>query len=79
MSHTHDRFASASTPSVSVCRMRHGRWAPREQYAAALMEDALGASEDHPAAFAHFVGQMGPEEVSALRKALRNAGRQDRS
>ncbi|MFJ8108094.1 BlaI/MecI/CopY family transcriptional regulator [Streptomyces sp. NPDC096132] len=50
----------------------------REQYAAALMEEALGASQDHPAAFAHFVEQMGPEEVSALRKALRDAGRRDR-
>ncbi|MBO3678614.1 BlaI/MecI/CopY family transcriptional regulator [Streptomyces sp. NEAU-YJ-81] len=47
----------------------------REEYTAALMEDALGTSEDRPAALAHFVEQMGPEEVSALRKALRAAGR----
>ncbi|MDX3458645.1 BlaI/MecI/CopY family transcriptional regulator [Streptomyces sp. ME02-8801-2C] len=51
----------------------------REEYSAALMEEALGTSEDHTAALAHFVGQMAPDEVSALRKALRGAGRQDRS
>ncbi|MCX4662130.1 BlaI/MecI/CopY family transcriptional regulator [Streptomyces sp. SID4919] len=51
----------------------------REEYAAALMEDALGASEDRPVALAHFVEQMSPEEVGALRKALRAAGRQDRA
>ncbi|MCX5302773.1 BlaI/MecI/CopY family transcriptional regulator [Streptomyces sp. NBC_00160] len=49
----------------------------REQYSAALMEDALGASEDRPVALAHFVEQMNPDEVSALRKALRAAKRQD--
>lgn len=49
----------------------------REQYSAALMEDALGASEDRPVALAHFVQQMTPDEVSALRKALRAAKRQD--
>ncbi|MBL1095569.1 BlaI/MecI/CopY family transcriptional regulator [Streptomyces coffeae] len=47
----------------------------REEYTAALMEDALGTSEDRTAALAHFVRQMGPEEVNALRKALRTAGR----
>ncbi|QKV96773.1 BlaI/MecI/CopY family transcriptional regulator [Streptomyces sp. NA02950] len=47
----------------------------REEYTAALMEDALGTSEDRTAALAHFVRQMGPEEVNALRKALRVAGR----
>ncbi|MEU0042780.1 BlaI/MecI/CopY family transcriptional regulator [Streptomyces werraensis] len=50
----------------------------REEYSAALMEEALGASEDRPVALAHFVEQMSPEEVSALREALRKAGRQDR-
>jgi predicted transcriptional regulator len=49
----------------------------REQYAAALMEEALGASEDRPAALAHFVQQMSPEEVGALREALATAARQD--
>lgn len=47
----------------------------REEYSAALMEDALGTSEDRPTALAHFVEQMSPEEVSALREALRAAGR----
>lgn len=47
----------------------------REEYSAALMEDALGASEDRPMALAHFVEQMSPSEVAALRKALRNAGK----
>lgn len=51
----------------------------REEYAAGLMEDALGASEDRPVALAHFVEQMSPEEVGALRKALRAAGRQERA
>lgn len=49
----------------------------REEYSAALMEEALGASQDRPVALAHFVEQMSPEEVGALRKALRAAGRQD--
>ncbi|MEW1599452.1 BlaI/MecI/CopY family transcriptional regulator [Streptomyces sp. NPDC093808] len=48
----------------------------REEYAAALMEDALGASEDRPVALTHFVQQMNPDEISALREALRAAGRQ---
>jgi predicted transcriptional regulator len=47
----------------------------REEYSAALMEDALGASEDRPTALAHFVEQMSPSEVAALRKALRGAGK----
>ncbi|MFI9151642.1 BlaI/MecI/CopY family transcriptional regulator [Streptomyces sp. NPDC053367] len=51
----------------------------REQYAAALMEDALGASEDRPVALTHFVRQMGPDEIDALRKALRAAGRRGES
>ncbi|MEU4898908.1 BlaI/MecI/CopY family transcriptional regulator [Streptomyces sp. NPDC044780] len=51
----------------------------REEYTAALMEDALSTSEDRSAALTHFVEQMGPEEVSALRKALRAAGRRTQS
>ena len=47
----------------------------REAYSAALMEDALGASEDRSAALAHFVEGMTDDEVAALRKALRDAGR----
>ncbi|PVE11522.1 BlaI/MecI/CopY family transcriptional regulator [Streptomyces scopuliridis] len=48
----------------------------REAYAAALMEDGLGASKDRPAALVHFVENMSEDEVTALRKALRNVGRQ---
>jgi predicted transcriptional regulator len=51
----------------------------REEYAAALMEDALGASADRPVALAHFVQQMDPDEIGALRKALRAVGRQAES
>ncbi|KAF5990667.1 BlaI/MecI/CopY family transcriptional regulator [Streptomyces sp. WAC00263] len=47
----------------------------REEYVAALMEDALGASEDRPVALAHFIGRMAPAELAALRKALRAAGK----
>lgn len=49
----------------------------REQYAAALMEEALGASQDRPVALAHFVEQMSPQEVNALREALAAAEQQD--
>ncbi|MCZ4121736.1 MULTISPECIES: BlaI/MecI/CopY family transcriptional regulator [Streptomyces] len=64
-----------------LLREKSGRaWAylpvrSREAYSAALMEDALGTSEDRPAALAHFVEHMSDDEVSALRKALRAAGR----
>ncbi|WP_413803017.1 BlaI/MecI/CopY family transcriptional regulator [Streptomyces iranensis] len=51
----------------------------REEYTAALMEDALGTSENRSAALTHFVEQMGPDEVSALRKALRTAGRRTKA
>lgn len=47
----------------------------REEYAAALMEDALEASQDRRVALGHFVGNMAPAELAALRKALREAGR----
>ncbi|MHB9857532.1 BlaI/MecI/CopY family transcriptional regulator [Streptomyces sp. YIM S03343] len=47
----------------------------REEYSAALMEDALSTSEDRPVALTHFVGQMSPAELTALRKALRQAGK----
>ncbi|MFF4728713.1 BlaI/MecI/CopY family transcriptional regulator [Streptomyces mirabilis] len=47
----------------------------REEYSAALMEDALGASEDRPVALAHFIDKMSPAEIAALRKALRGAGK----
>ncbi|GHE10257.1 BlaI/MecI/CopY family transcriptional regulator [Streptomyces alanosinicus] len=47
----------------------------REEYAAALMEDALGASENRPVALSHFVDQMSSAEIDALRTALRNVGK----
>ncbi|WP_329295811.1 BlaI/MecI/CopY family transcriptional regulator [Streptomyces pseudovenezuelae] len=48
----------------------------REAYAAALMEDGLDESKDRSAALVHFVENMSEDEVAALRKALRNVGRQ---
>ncbi|MFB7532883.1 BlaI/MecI/CopY family transcriptional regulator [Streptomyces sp. NPDC056178] len=48
----------------------------REAYAAALMEDGLGASKDRSAALVHFVEGMSEDEVAALRRALRSVGRQ---
>ncbi|WCD94917.1 BlaI/MecI/CopY family transcriptional regulator [Streptomyces sp. HUAS 31] len=48
----------------------------REAYAAALMEDGLGESKDRSAALVHFVENMSEDEVAALRRALRNVGRQ---
>ncbi|MET8804908.1 BlaI/MecI/CopY family transcriptional regulator [Streptomyces sp. NPDC004546] len=47
----------------------------REEYSAALMENALEASEDRTVALAHFVGRMAPAELAALRKALNDAGK----
>ncbi|WP_062641156.1 BlaI/MecI/CopY family transcriptional regulator [Streptomyces maremycinicus] len=51
----------------------------REAYSAALMEDGLGESKDRRTALVHFVENMSEEEQSALRKALRNVGRQDKA
>ena len=48
----------------------------REAYAAALMEDGLGESEDRSAALLQFVENLSEEEVAALRRVLRNVGRQ---
>ncbi|KAB1148646.1 BlaI/MecI/CopY family transcriptional regulator [Streptomyces luteolifulvus] len=65
-----------------LLRGKHGRawlYTPvrsREAYAAALMEDGLGASKDRPAALIAFVENMDEEERAALRKALRNVNRQ---
>jgi predicted transcriptional regulator len=62
-----------------LMRTKQGRawlYAPvrsREAYSAALMEEALGASEDRSIALTHFVEGMTDEEVAALRKALRAA------
>ncbi|MEU5347150.1 BlaI/MecI/CopY family transcriptional regulator [Streptomyces sp. NPDC020766] len=64
-----------------LLRTKQGRawlYAPvrsREAYSAALMEDALSASEDRSVALSHFVENMSEDEMAALRKALRNAGR----
>ncbi|MFI8257505.1 BlaI/MecI/CopY family transcriptional regulator [Streptomyces filamentosus] len=67
-----------------LTRTREGRiWlyraaATREEYAAALMEDGLGASEDRTAALAHFVEHLDTDGLAALRTALREADRQTR-
>ncbi|GHB80505.1 BlaI/MecI/CopY family transcriptional regulator [Streptomyces umbrinus] len=64
-----------------LLRTKQGRawlYAPvrtREAYSAALMEDALGASEDRSVALSHFVENMSEDEMAALRKALRTTGR----
>jgi predicted transcriptional regulator len=42
-----------------------------DEYSAELMRDALDTSPDHVAAFAHFLGQLAPEEVKALEDAYR--------
>lgn len=68
-----------------LLRTKQGRawlYAPvrsREAYSAALMEDALGASEDRSVALSHFVENMSEDEMAALRKALRNVGRRAKS
>jgi predicted transcriptional regulator len=51
----------------------------REAYSAALMEDALGASEDRPTALVQFVENMSDDEVAALRTALRKVGRRTKT
>ncbi|PCG83187.1 CopY family transcriptional regulator [Streptomyces sp. WZ.A104] len=64
-----------------LTRARDGRvWrykavATREAYSAALMEDGLEASEDRPAALVQFVENLDADEITALRKALRDVGR----
>ena len=47
----------------------------REQHRAAMMRDALSGSEDHAAAFVHFLESMTEAETAALRKALRQQRR----
>lgn len=44
--------------------------ASREQYTAMLMAEAMTVSQDRRAAFAHFVEQMDPEALVALRDAV---------
>ncbi|MEV0779618.1 BlaI/MecI/CopY family transcriptional regulator [Streptomyces sp. NPDC050433] len=85
------RRPAAYTTVMTVASILHGKgWLTRTKqgqawlytpvrsraaYSAALMEDALGASEDRPAALAHFVEGMAEEEVAALREALRATDR----
>jgi predicted transcriptional regulator len=42
-----------------------------EEYSAELMRGALDTSPDHVMAFAHFLNQLTPQEVSALEDAYR--------
>lgn len=42
----------------------------REQHTAALMDQVLTSSSDPGATLQHFVGQMTPDEITALREAL---------
>ncbi|MEU3607737.1 BlaI/MecI/CopY family transcriptional regulator [Streptomyces sp. NPDC035033] len=64
-----------------LTRTREGRiWlyraaATREAYAAALMEDALGAGEDRAATLARFVERLDAAGLAALRTALHEAER----
>jgi predicted transcriptional regulator len=59
-----------------LSRRKEGRaWvyeatADRAAHTAALMAEALGSDGDAPAALAHFVGTMAPDELAALRHAL---------
>lgn len=63
-----------------LTRQKVGRaWAyqpqhSREDYTARLMQDALGSSENRPAAILRFVEHMSPEDVEALDAALRAVG-----
>ncbi|MEV6110593.1 BlaI/MecI/CopY family transcriptional regulator [Streptomyces sp. NPDC051940] len=47
----------------------------RQQYTASLMQEALGGNPDTAGALASFVEQISPQEVDALRLALRTAKR----
>lgn len=51
----------------------------REEYTAALMQDALGNSRDRRAALLRFVEDMSSEDVAALDAALRSLDRPGRS
>src|SRR6476646_3205323 len=46
----------------------------RSGYTTALMNSALGTSNDRRTALAHFVLQMSPHDVALLREALSQAG-----
>ncbi len=64
-----------------VVRERTGRayaYAPsesREEHAAQLMHDILGAPVDSPGVLLHFVDGMSAEDTDSLRKALRRRRR----
>jgi predicted transcriptional regulator len=47
----------------------------RQQYTAALMQEALGSSPDPAGALVSFVEQISADEADALRSALRAAKR----
>lgn len=49
----------------------------RQQYTAALMQDALGDNPDPAGTLLSFVEQMSADEVEALRSALRAAQRRN--
>lgn len=59
-----------------VVRVKQGRafvYSPRltrEEHTAGLLEQVLESGGDRGATLLHFVGQMGADEVCALRKAL---------
>lgn len=42
----------------------------REEYTAALMQEALGSSRDRPAALAHFIEEISPDELEVIRGLL---------
>lgn len=42
----------------------------REAYTAALMQEALDSSRDRPAALAHFIDEISPDELEVLRGLL---------
>ena len=44
--------------------------ASREEYTARLMREALSTSDNHAAAFVHFLGQLSDTEAQALKAAL---------
>jgi predicted transcriptional regulator len=50
-----------------------------EEYSAALMRQALAASTDRPAVLMHFLGELSPEETTALEQAYQQLTRRRRS
>jgi predicted transcriptional regulator len=47
-----------------------------EEYSAALVRQALAASNDRPAVLMHFLGELSPEETAALEEAYQRLTRQ---